>query len=135
MAIGFLFLQGGRATFSRTKEAKAALLCALHPRAAVAMNDNQYHLQALRHLYTLATERRCLSVRDVDTGEEVYCPVVLESRDPDNQHAFVATRCVAPCILPHFEPDTQLFIDTPRWVGVGVRVFSPPCSLVIAMSV
>ena len=51
MAIGLLFLSGGHATLGRSNESIAALLCSLYPRFPINSEDNQYHLQPLRHLY------------------------------------------------------------------------------------
>jgi anaphase-promoting complex subunit 1 len=50
-AIGLLFLGGGSASLKRTKPAVAALVAAFFPRYPKAADDNQYHLQALRHLW------------------------------------------------------------------------------------
>lgn len=41
-------------------------------------DDNQYHLQALRHLYVLAVQRRGVDAVDVDTGESLFVPVSVE---------------------------------------------------------
>jgi hypothetical protein len=43
------------------------------------LQQNQYHLQALRHLYALAVKRRELCAVDVDTGESVYVPVKIDA--------------------------------------------------------
>lgn len=51
MAVGLLFLGGGRLTISTSKPAIAALLAALFPRFPNSPSDNRYHLQAFRHLY------------------------------------------------------------------------------------
>ena len=115
MALGFLFLQGGMATFGRSPQAIAALMCSLYPRFPAVMRDGQYHLQALRHLYVLAIDRRYLTVRDVDTGREVFCPVSMEL-----SATRTLARCVAPCVLPQYEMGARLSIDSPRcggWVG------------------
>lgn len=69
MAIGFLFLGAGRFTLSRSPQAIAALVCALFPKFPTHSNDNRYHLQAFRHLYTLAVEPRLLLPRNIDTGK------------------------------------------------------------------
>ena len=115
MAIGWLFLSGGRATFTRTPAAVAALLCSCYPRFPASFIDNRYHLQvrcpwlcpralthtphlqALRHLYVLAVEPRGLHVRDATTGEEVYCPVDVQVR---RGRGTAAMRLTAPCLLP-----------------------------------
>lgn len=51
-------------------------------RYPAAADDNQYHLQALRHLYVLAVQRRGVNAVDVDTGESLFVPikVVLAER-------------------------------------------------------
>ena len=48
MAIGFLFLGGGRAALSRSDAAIAALVAALYPRLPAHTSDNQYSLQVRR---------------------------------------------------------------------------------------
>ena len=48
MAIGFVFLGGGRYTLTTSTPAIAALVCALYPRFPLSANDNRYHLQAFR---------------------------------------------------------------------------------------
>lgn len=73
MALGFLFLGAGRFTFSRTKEAIAALVIALFPKFPNHSSDNRYHLQAFRHFYVLAIEPRLFLPRDIDTGRLVLC--------------------------------------------------------------
>jgi hypothetical protein len=68
MAVGFLFLQQGKASLKRDDVSIASLILATAPRYPVLTKDNQSHLQALRHLYVLAVEERCLQAIDVDTG-------------------------------------------------------------------
>lgn len=46
----------------------ACLLLALLPKYPVRTVEQQYHLQATRHLYVLAAEPRALHTVDVDTG-------------------------------------------------------------------
>ena len=72
MAIGLLFVGGGRCTLSNSCEAIAALLCSMFPRFPMTASDNRYHLQAFRHLYVLAVQPRFLDTRDVDTGNACY---------------------------------------------------------------
>ncbi len=48
MAIGFLFLGGGRYALTTSTPAVAALVVALYPRFASTPSDNRYHLQAFR---------------------------------------------------------------------------------------
>jgi anaphase-promoting complex subunit 1 len=58
MAIGFLFLGGGRYTLDTSPQSIAFLLCAVYPRFPQSCRDNRYHLQALRHMYALAAVPR-----------------------------------------------------------------------------
>lgn len=46
MAIGFVYLGGGRYTLGTSPEAIAALVVALFPRFPRTTGDNDYHLQA-----------------------------------------------------------------------------------------
>ena len=75
MAVGFIFLGGGRLTLSTSKPAIAALLAALFPHFPHDPRDCRYHLQAFRHLYVLAAEARCVDAVDVDTGCAVLVPL------------------------------------------------------------
>lgn len=57
LAIGLLFLGGCKKKFSnKTPFAVACMLLAFFPKFPIAPTDNRFHLQALRHLYALATE-------------------------------------------------------------------------------
>ncbi|KAI9879579.1 MAG: Anaphase-promoting complex subunit 1, partial [Watsoniomyces obsoletus] len=68
MAIGTLFLGGGTMTFGTSDLAVAGLCIAFYPLFPGDVLDNKTHLQALRHLWVLAVEGRCLVAR---TGESV----------------------------------------------------------------
>lgn len=61
MAIGLLFLGGGRLTLGTSKATLATLVASIFPRFPLTPTDNRYHLQAFRHLYVLAAEvcRHC----------------------------------------------------------------------------
>lgn len=75
IAIGLLFLGGGTCTVGREPEDIAAMIAAFYPKYPFSSTDNQYHLQALRHLYALAVKRRDIRFADVDTGEIVSVPI------------------------------------------------------------
>jgi hypothetical protein len=117
MALGLLFLGGGRATLKRTNGAIAALLAAVYPRFPSSASDNMYHAQALRHLYVLAVDYRGVQVRDVDTGDVVYVPLEVAVAPPNTMTATAAAgaasgaggagddactivRLQSPCLLP-----------------------------------
>ena len=48
----------------------------LFPRFPSSNQDNQYHLQPLRHLYVLAVGRSFLAF-DVDSGRPVFVPIEI----------------------------------------------------------
>jgi anaphase-promoting complex subunit 1 len=98
MSIGLLFVGGGACTLGRASEDIAALVIAFFPRFPASSWDNQYHLQALRHVYALAVKRSELRAVDVDTKENVSLTVKISAGDlvdPLEQRA--------PCLLPNTE--------------------------------
>ena len=96
-AIGILFMGGGTHTFGTTNVATASLLCALYPLFPNAVLDNKSHLQAFRHFWVLAAERRCVVPRDVDTHRPVSLPILVTLRTGTE----IAMN--APCLLPQIE--------------------------------
>ena len=107
MAIGFLFMGAGTHTFGTSSSSIASLVIALYPRFPSSPNDNRCHLQAFRHIYALASEPRCLTTVDVDTGKPCFCPIEIELVDAQampsrssleaSVHILKAT---APCLVP-----------------------------------
>ncbi|XP_011861283.1 PREDICTED: anaphase-promoting complex subunit 1 isoform X2 [Vollenhovia emeryi] len=99
MALGLLFLGGGRYTLSNSPNAVAALIISLFPKFPTHSNDNRYHLQALRHLYVLAAEPRIILPRDIDTGQ--YCYATIHLTFETDKEAEGQEICLqAPCLLP-----------------------------------
>ena len=104
MCVGLLFLGGGTCTLGRDPADIAALVTAFFPRFPVSTSDNQYHLQALRHLYALAVKRTELKAIDVDTNENVQVSIKISLSDKSiDQH-----EVQVPCLLrnsgsPHQE--------------------------------
>lgn len=78
-AIGLLFLGGGSYTLGRSPEDIAALVMAFFPRLPSKTSDNQHHLQALRHCYALAVEKREIRAVDSETGTIVSVPIEVSS--------------------------------------------------------
>ena len=97
MSIGMLFLAGGNASVKRDPLSIACLLLCICPRFPSRTVDNQFHLQAFRHMYVVAVENRVLKTVDVDSGEPVPVTVDMEMRDGRN----VTMR--APCLLPELD--------------------------------
>jgi hypothetical protein len=93
MAIGMLFLGGGRASFRRDPVAIACLVLATSPRYPNRTIDHQYHMQALRHLYVLAVEWRLLRIVDVDSGEMISLTVDIVKSTGE------VIRETTPCLL------------------------------------
>eukprot|EP01033_Poteriospumella_lacustris_P008019 gene8018-5771_t len=81
MAIGMLFLGGGKYSLKRDPVSVACLLMSMLPRYPNRTTDQQTHLQALRHLYVLAVEPRVLQTIDVSTGVPVSVDLELELVD------------------------------------------------------
>ena len=97
MSIGMLFLAGGNASVKRDPLSIACLLLSICPRFPARTVDNQYHMQAFRHLYVLAVENRVLKSIDVDTGEPV--PMTVDMKLKDGRHIPIR----APCLLPELD--------------------------------
>src|SRR5271170_876483 len=97
MAIGMLFMSGGQYTLGTSPLATAALFCATYPKFPATPGDNHFHLQALRHLWILAADKRCLIPRSVDTFQPtlVLINIFLKSDD-----AKTGIELTAPCLLP-----------------------------------
>lgn len=110
MAIGFLFLGGGRLTLGTSKAAVAALLASVFPRFPLIASDGRYHLQALRHLYVLAVEARCLEAVDVETGEAALVPLSVQLREGG-----APLRLVTPCPLPPVASIATVEVGSPRY--------------------
>ena len=97
MAIGMLFLSGGNASLKRDPLSIACLLLSICPRFPARTVDNQYHLQAFRHLYVLALQTRVLKTVDVDTGTAISVDVDMDMRNGE------VLTMRAPCLLPELD--------------------------------
>lgn len=71
MALGALFLAGGTRTFGTSNLAIASLCIAFYPVFPNDVLDNRGHLQALRHLWVLSVEGRCLVAKDQADGSVI----------------------------------------------------------------
>ncbi|KAK4051468.1 Anaphase-promoting complex subunit 1 [Microbotryomycetes sp. JL221] len=114
MALGLLLLGQGRFTLGTSDAAIAALLVSVYPVFPSTPTDNRTHLQALRHLWTIAVEARCLEARDVDTGEPVFLPVRLRMAETGTSEVR-AKQLVAPTLIPDLRLIQSLQVDTPRY--------------------
>ncbi|KAM0786166.1 hypothetical protein ACM66B_006973 [Microbotryomycetes sp. NB124-2] len=114
MALGLLLLGKGRYTLGTSDKAVASLLASVYPVFPSSPSDNRTHLQALRHLWTIGVEARCLEARDVDTSEPVFLPVRLRLAEAGSDD--VRTKqLVAPTLVPDLRLIQSLQVDTPRY--------------------
>ncbi|XP_070511648.1 anaphase-promoting complex subunit 1 isoform X2 [Cardiocondyla obscurior] len=114
MALGLLFLGGGRYTLSNSPNAVAALIISLFPKFPTHSNDNRYHLQALRHLYVLAAEPRIILPRDIDTGQYCYATIYLTfETDKDAEGQEISLQ--APCLLPQLRSLKKIELKDSRY--------------------
>ena len=119
MSIGLLFLGGGRASLSRNHQSTAALIAAFFPKFPAHAEDNHYHLQPLRHLWSLAVAWRGLEVIDADSGDFLSLPVKISLHDTiDWMLDFPPTLTLtAPCLLPPLEDLLVIEVVSSRYVG------------------
>ncbi|EEZ99272.2 anaphase-promoting complex subunit 1 [Tribolium castaneum] len=109
MALGLLFLGGGRYTLSNSPGNIAALICAFYPKFPTHSNDNRYHLQAFRHLYVLAVEPRLIIPKDVHSGKCCYASLSVVKLD--GTKSFVK----APGIIPDLSMLKEVAIEDERY--------------------
>jgi hypothetical protein len=137
MALGLLFLGGGRYTLNTSPVATAVLLCALFPIFPNSPTDNRAHIQAARHLWVLAVEPRCLIARDVETGEPVFLPIRLRVIEHDATGSPAAARTttttasngsvrsqllLSPTLIPEIPFIKMVRVDSPRYWPVSLNV-------------
>jgi len=112
MAMGLLFLGGGRYTLGTSDAAIACMVTAFFPRSHQVSSDNKSFLQALRHLWVLAVEPRCLIARDVDTNDVVYLPVKISVKESNK---IETTQLISPTLIPDVDKLMSIRVDTPRY--------------------
>lgn len=116
-AIGLLFLGGGKCTLGSNPEDVAMLIASFYPHLPVSSSDNQYHLQALRHLYVLASHKRILEACDVDSNEKVCIPIELRVSNSDAN-----TLASTPFLVANGTSFTQLSSKSERYNPIYVNM-------------
>ncbi|CAF97047.1 unnamed protein product, partial [Tetraodon nigroviridis] len=119
MALGLLFLGGGRYTLSTLNSAIAALLCALYPHFPAHSTDNRYHLQALRHLAVLAAEPRLLVPVDVDNLKPCYALLEVTYKET-RWYNETTIELMAPTLLPELHLLKRVKVKGPRYWELSV---------------
>jgi anaphase-promoting complex subunit 1 len=125
LSLGLLFLGGGRFTLGTSDVAIAAMVTAFYPRFAHVSSDNKCYLQALRHLWVLAVEPRCLIARDVDTKEVVYLPIKIKVKG-DGGAGTGTTQLISPTLIPDLDRLLSIRVDTPRYWPFYLDIASFP---------
>ena len=123
MAIGLLFLGGGRYTLGTSDSAIACLLGAFYPRFPSISHENRGHLQALRHLWVLAVEPRCLMGRDVESREVVYLPVKVKVQSGKEPRV---AQLISPTLFPDINKLLSIRVDTPRYFPFVLDIANNP---------
>jgi anaphase-promoting complex subunit 1 len=116
MALGFLYLGGGRLSLSTSPESIAALICACYPKFPTHSNDNRYHLQAMRHLYVLAAQPRLLLPLESSGSTALrpcYAGVQVVFRDDAGSY-----QLRAPCLLPELRFLQRVQLLDPRYRSI-----------------
>ncbi|XP_041866489.1 anaphase-promoting complex subunit 1 isoform X2 [Melanotaenia boesemani] len=119
MALGLLFLGGGRYTLSTSNSAIAALLCALYPHFPAHSTDNRYHLQALRHLAVLAAEPRLLVPVDVDSLKPCYALLEVTYKGT-KWYNETTVELMAPTMLPELHLLKRVKVKGPRYWELSI---------------
>lgn len=119
MALGLLFLGGGRYSLSTSNSAIAALLCALYPHFPAHSTDNRYHLQALRHLAVLAAEPRLLVPVDVDSLKPCYALLEVTYKET-KWYEETTVELMAPTMLPELHLLKKVKVKGPRYWELSV---------------
>ena len=120
LAIGLLFLGGGTHTLGTSDLAVASLLCAFYPLFPTAVLDNKSHLQAFRHLWVLAAERRCLVARDVDSQRPIAVPILV------TLVSNFETAMITPCLLPEVHTISKIQTNDPEYWSVTLDFLHNP---------
>lgn len=112
MALGMLFLGGGRHTFGTSNAAVACLVASFYPRWPNGSGDTKGLLPVFRHLWALAVEPRCLIARDSDSGETVYIPVKIRVQEGNMVKTYQYT---SPSLVPDLSRLLTISVDSPRY--------------------
>ncbi|KAK6443716.1 Anaphase-promoting complex subunit 1 [Oleoguttula sp. CCFEE 5521] len=123
MAIGILFLGGGTYTLGTSDLAVASVIAAFYPIFPTDVQDNRVHLQALRHFWVFAAEKRCIVVEDVDTGRPVAMPLLLTLQTGEEK------MLRAPCLLPDLATVATLRSTDPGYWPITLDFASNPAHL------
>jgi hypothetical protein len=128
-----LFLAGGRASFKRDPLSIGALVMSFCPKFPIRATDNQYHMQAVRHMYVLAVEWRSLVTIDVDSRASVSVDIKL--RINSTKGVVREEVLKTPCLLPELSTISEIQIISKEYCSY-VHVMRPAhlVSKIVAVS-
>ncbi|KAL9082781.1 MAG: hypothetical protein Q9159_006194 [Coniocarpon cinnabarinum] len=129
IAIGLLFVGHGRYTFGQSNLAIAALLIAFYPIFPRDVQDSRAHLQALRHLWVLGVEERCLTPRLVDTGAIVVTPISIRLKATDASGTGEILEKEAPCHIPPLDTIASITTRDPAYYTINLDFERDPQQL------
>ncbi|CED85374.1 Anaphase-promoting complex (APC), subunit 1 (meiotic check point regulator/Tsg24) [Phaffia rhodozyma] len=112
MALGLLFLGGGKHTLGSSNQAIASMVCAFFPTFNITENENRSYPQPFRHLWALAVEARCFAARDIDTDDTVYLPVKVRIREDGK---IGCHQLISPTLLPPIDRLVSVRVESPRY--------------------
>lgn len=115
ISIGLLFLGGGTNTIGNSDKAIACVFCSLFPIYQSRVTDNRFHLQALRHLWVLAVEQRCLITRNAVSNEIEAVPMEVTLKKNEFGHQPQKLTGYTPFMLPSFNCIESINILGPRF--------------------
>ncbi|KAG4305862.1 hypothetical protein PORY_000772 [Pneumocystis oryctolagi] len=124
MAIGILFLGGGRYSLGNSNLSIASMICAFYPQFPNSAWDNISHLQAFRHLWAISCEPRCLIARDVNTLRPTLVPIVSDSLNT----LYDGKKMVAPCLLPPRDDVSVIRTSSSQYWQASLALHSTPIS-------
>ena len=121
MCVGLLFLGSGLTTVGNSTLAAASLYCSFFPIFPLNSTDNRYHLQALRHLWVLAVERRCAVTVDSKSGAVVSVPVEVVLHGKENG-TYRLLKAFTPFLLPQYCEIKEIRVTGPRYIPFSLRM-------------
>lgn len=111
-AIGLLFIGGGRFSLQCTNFAVACFIAAFYPILPADPNDNTSHLQALRHLWVVAVEKRCIVTREVDSVQACLVPLEI-TFVPQSRR--LPIQVSGPCLLPPLDQIASIEVRSDKY--------------------
>ncbi|ANZ73130.1 BA75_01055T0 [Komagataella pastoris] len=113
MALGFLFLGGGQYAFKNDMFSIATLLISIYPVFPKVANDGEdVLLQALRHFWSMAVEKRCLIVRDAETSETLSLMIHVVLKNGSSK------KFLSPCLLPDFNDIDSIIVNDDGYFSI-----------------